>query len=102
VGVVLGLVAYLLPLYGLVPGRGPAGMTDRTPGILFARHRQAHLDAVADEQPASRPFAPAVFPAAPPGVAAPEPAESRASHAAPRDVVSRRPSPGAPRSPPTL
>jgi hypothetical protein len=98
----LGLLAYLLPLYGVVPGQGPAGAVDRTPGIVFARHRQAHLDAPADERPTPRPFAPAVLPAPPPGVAAPEPAESRASHAAQRDLVSRRPSPGAPRSPPAL
>jgi hypothetical protein len=102
VGVMLGLLAYLLPLYGGVPGRGPAGATDRTPGILFARHRQVHLDAAADERPLPRPFAPALSPVPPPAVAAPEPATCSAAGAARIDLVSRPPSPGGPRSPPLL
>ncbi len=102
VGVVLGLLAYLLPLYGVVPGRGPAGATDRALGIVFARYRQAALDATADERPVPRPFALALSPVSPPAVTAPEPASSAAAGAARSDLVSRPPSPGGPRSPPVL
>jgi hypothetical protein len=98
----LGLLAYLLPLYGVIPGRGPAGATDRTPGIVFARYRQAHLDVVADERPVPRPFAPALAPVSAPAVTAPEPAECSTDGDARNDLVSRPPSPGGSRSPPAL
>ncbi len=101
VGVMLGLLAYLLPLYGVVPGRGAASAGDRTPGVVFARHRQAHLDAVVDEWPAPPPFAPALFPDSLPTVAAPEPAGPLPAGAVPSELVSR-PLPGGPRSPPVF
>jgi hypothetical protein len=98
----LGLLAYLLPLYGLVPGRGLAGATERAPGIVFARYRQADLAAAADERPVPRPFVPALSPVSSSALTAPEPATCSGAGAARSDLASRPPSPGGPRSPPVL
>jgi hypothetical protein len=102
VGVVLGFLVYLLPLYGVIPRPGPGGASDRALGIVFARHRQAHQDVVADDRPVPRPLAPAVLPACPLAVTAPEPGRCSMGGDARRDRASRPPSPGSPRSPPIL
>jgi hypothetical protein len=102
VSVVLGLLVYLLPLYGALSRPAPGGATDRALGIVFARHRQADVDVAADERPAPRPFAPAVLPACPLALTVPEPGGCTTAGKTRREHVGHVPSPGSPRSPPIL
>jgi hypothetical protein len=51
----VGLFAYLLPIYAAAPRPGPGSGTDRAPGIVFARHRQVQVDVPADDRPLPRP-----------------------------------------------
>ena len=50
-GAILGLLVYLLPLAAAMPRPGWGGAADRTPGIVFARYRQAQTDVATDDRP---------------------------------------------------
>lgn len=99
---VLGLLVYLLPLYGALPRPTSGGATDRALGIVLARHRQADVDVAAAERPAPLPFAPAVVPACPLVLTVPEPGGCSTAGQTRRERVWHVPSPGSPRSPPIL
>ena len=94
----LGLLAHALLLYA-VTARPGSGLGDRVPGLAFARHRQAQLDASAADRPAPQSALLAAAPARAVTVLPPEPGgaitgEPRASAAL---VL---PPSGSPRSPP--
>jgi hypothetical protein len=80
------------------PGLG--GAIDRTPGIVFARHRQAQLDVVSDDRPAPRPHAPTLPSACVPAVLMPEPSGCSSAENGRHGLAARRPFLGTPRSPP--
>jgi hypothetical protein len=102
VSVVLGLLVYLLPLYGASPRPAPGGAIDRALGIVFARHRQADVDGAADERPVARPFAPAVVPACLLALTVPGPVGCLMAGRIRSERVWHGPFPGRPRSPPIL
>ena len=102
-GAILGLLIYLLPLAAAMPRPGWGGGVDRTPGIVFARYRQAQLDVEADDRPVPRPPAPALPYACMPAVIAPELTGCWGRRGDVRDDLASGPLPaGAPRSPPVL
>jgi hypothetical protein len=99
-GILLGLLVYVAPLYGAIPRPGPGGAIDRTLGIVLARHRQAEIDAAAEDPRAPRLGLPALPPVSPPHAVPPEAARGSIRGAGRSDLASRPPSPGRPRSPP--
>jgi hypothetical protein len=100
VGVLLGLLVYLLPLYATAPRSGPGGAGDRAHGVVVWRHRQPQLDVLADDRPLPRPTLSALPPACVPGVLAPLVGGCPVVSNAVTDLASRPASPGRPRSPP--
>ena len=97
---ILGLLVYLLPIAAAMPRPALGGAADRTPGIVFARHRQVQLDAVSDDRPAPGPHAPTLPSACVPAVRVPEPSGCSSAGDSRHGLAAHRPLPGTPRSPP--
>jgi hypothetical protein len=99
VGAAVSLLLYLLPICAAAPRAGLGGGTDRAPGIVLARYRQAPFDVATDDRPLPAPSLLALPPASVPAALVPEPAASGREDRG-TGFVARPASPRGSRSPP--